>query len=267
MGEVFRARQLSQNRPVAIKMLSTNSAIGEKAGRYFKREIDVLRKLPSHHSIVSFYDLYEVDSQFQLVMEYVDGKNAHDWLAGLEGPLPIASGAKIGRHLLQALGFAHSEGYVHRDVKPSNLLIFGPLHRPRVKLTDFGLAKSFAETEVHGSMTRQGDIGGSIGFISPEHIRQFGDIREPADIYSAGATLFFLLTEKYPYLGFDPRQPDSYQVILQHPPVPLRAFRPDAPEGLERILLKALQKQPRDRWKTAGAMANALRAFSTPSSS
>jgi hypothetical protein len=272
MGEVFRARQLSQNRPVAIKMMSTNSAIGEKASTYFRREIEVLRDLlmpggRSHHSIVSFYEIYEVDSQFQLVMEYVDGKNAHDWLAELDAPLPVASGAKIGRDLLQALDFAHSKGYVHRDVKPSNLLIFGPLHRPRVKLTDFGLAKSFAETEGLTSITRQGDIGGSIGFISPEHIRSFSEIREPADIYSAGATLFYLLTGKYPYLGFDARQPDSYQAILQHPPLPLRAFRPDAPEGMERILLKALQKQPRDRWKSAAAMASALRAFSTPSTS
>ena len=87
----------------------------------------------SHHSIVSFYEIYEVDSQFQLVMEYVDGKNAHDWVAGLEGPLPIASAASIGRHLLQALEFAHMRGYVHRDVKPSNLLIFGPVHRPRAR--------------------------------------------------------------------------------------------------------------------------------------
>jgi serine/threonine-protein kinase len=270
MGEVFRARQLSQNRPVAIKMMSTNSAIGEKAGSYFRREIEVLRDLlmpggRSHHSIVSFYEIYEVDTQFHLVMEYVDGTNALDWLAKLEEPLPFSSGATIGRHLLEALDFAHSKGYVHRDVKPSNLLIFGPVHRPRLKLTDFGLAKNFAETEGLTSLTRQGDIGGSIGFISPEHIRRFSEIREPADIYSAAATLFYLLTGKYPYLGFDPREPDSYQIILQHPALPLRAFRPDAPEGLERILLKALQKQPRDRWKSAGEMASALRAFSTPS--
>jgi serine/threonine-protein kinase len=253
-------------------MMSTNNTTGDKASSYFRREIEVLRDLlmpggKSHHSIVSFYEIYEVDSQFQLVMEYVDGKNAHEWVAELGEPLPIGSGARIGRHLLQALEYAHSKGYVHRDVKPSNLLIFGPMHRPRVKLTDFGLAKSFAATEGLTSLTRQGDIGGSIGFISPEHIRQFKEIREPADIYSAAATLFFLWTGKFPYLGFDPRQPDSYQMILQHPPVPLRAFRPDAPEGLERILLKALQKQPKDRWKSAGAMASALRAFSTPSSS
>jgi serine/threonine-protein kinase len=113
-------------------------------------------------------------------------------------------------------------------------------------------------------MTRQGDVGGSTGFLSPDHIRQFSEIREPADIYCAGVTLFYLLTERYPFLGFDPRRPDSFEMILEHPPVPLRAFRPDAPGGLERILLKALQKQPAARWKSARAMGEALKEFTTP---
>jgi len=271
MGEVFRARQLSRGRPVAIKMISTNSAMREKAGSYFLREIEVLRDLlmpggRGHPSIVAFYEIYEVDSQFHLVMEYVDGKNAMDWIKGLDRPLPIGSAAQIGVRLLSALAYAHSKNYVHRDVKPSNLLVMGPVHRPRVKLTDFGLAKSFAETEGFITLS-QGDIGGSIGFMAPDHVRGFSEVREPADIYSAAATLFYLLTGKYPYLGFDPRQPGSHLVILENPPVPLRAFRSDAPEGLERALLKALQKQPRDRWKSAQAMADALRPFATPSAS
>jgi serine/threonine-protein kinase len=270
MGEVFRARQLSKNRPVAIKMMSANNVTGEKANGYFRREIEVLRDLlmpggQSHPSIVAFYELFEIDEQFQLVMEYVDGRNALEWAKALPGPMPVVSAAHIGRHLLSALDYAHSKGYVHRDVKPSNLLVMGPPHRPRVKLTDFGLAKSFEETGRFTTLTRQGDIGGSIGFISPDHILGFHDVREPADIYCAGATLFYLLTNRYPYLGFDPRQPGSYDIILQYPPVPLRAFRPDAPEGMERILLKALQKQPRDRWKSAHAMSEAMRPFLFPS--
>ena len=182
MGEVFRARQLTKNRPVAIKMMSANCSIGDKATGYFQREIEVLRDLlmPSgqcHPSIVAFYELFEIDGQFQLVMEYVDGKNALEWVNALKQPLPISSAAQIGRHLLHALDYAHSKGYVHRDVKPSNLLVLGPVHRPRVKLSDFGLAKSFDESDGFATLTRQGDVGGSIGFISPDHIRDFRETR------------------------------------------------------------------------------------------
>ncbi|MGO9814243.1 MAG: protein kinase domain-containing protein [Isosphaeraceae bacterium] len=270
MGTVYRARQISRNRRVAIKMIIANSTAGEKALNYFHREIHALRDMlmpggKCHPSIVEFYELFQIEGHFQLVMEYVDGKNAFDWVRALKQPMPIATAARIGQDLLSALHFAHTKGYVHRDIKPSNLLVMGPVHRPRVKLSDFGLAKSMVNCSVFSNLTRQGDVGGSIGFLSPEHIRQFGEVREPADIYGAGATLFYLLTEKYPYLGFDPGRPDSYEMILDHPPVPLRAYRPDAPEGLEQILLKALRKRPHSRWKSAESMWRALRAFLAPS--
>jgi eukaryotic-like serine/threonine-protein kinase len=266
MGSVYRARQISRNRRVAIKMMIANSTAGEKALNYFHREIHALRDMlkpggKCHPSIVEFYELFQNDGHFQLVMEYVDGKNALEWVRALKEPMPIATAALIGQQLLSALNFAHTKGYVHRDIKPSNLLVMGPVHRPRVKLSDFGLAKSMAGSSVFSNLTRQGDVGGSAGFLSPEHIRQFGEVREPADIYCAGATLFYLLTEHYPYLGFDPQRADSYEMILDHPPVPLRAYRPDAPEGLERILLKSLRKRPRARWRSAAAMWQALRAY------
>ena len=265
MGDVYLARQLSNNRPVAIKMMGSTGAASLKAKEYFKREMGVLRDLlmPSgecHPNIVAFYDIFEVDDQFQLVMEYVAGKNAQQWVAGLSAPLPFSTGARLGRLLLSALEHAHSKGYVHRDVKPSNLLLMGPRQRLQLKLSDFGLAKNFRENPEF-VLTRQGEIGGSVGFISPDHIRGFGEVKEPADVYSAGATLYYLLTLKYPYLNFDPRRADAYQVVLEHPPVPLRAYRPDAPEGLERVLRKALEKQPEDRWKSAAAMGDALRPF------
>lgn len=269
MGSVYRARQISKGRRVAIKMMIANSTAGEKALSYFHREIQALRDMlmpggKCHPSIVEFYELFQIEGHIQLVMEYVDGKNALEWVRALEKPLPLASAAQIGQQLLSALDYAHSKGYVHRDIKPSNLLVMGPAHRPRVKLSDFGLAKNLTASTLYSNMTRQGDVGGSTGFLSPDHIRQFAEIKEPADIYSAGATLFYLLTGHYPYLGFDPKRPDTFEMILEHPPIPLRAFRPDAPEGLERILLKALQKQPTLRWKSARAMGEALSAFTKP---
>jgi serine/threonine-protein kinase len=269
MGEVYQARQLSTNRPVAIKMMVPTSAASEKAKDYFRREMTVLKDLlmPSglcHPNIVAFYDIFEVEGQFQLVMEYVAGKNALDYVKDLSQPLTIPTAARIGRLLLSALDYAHSRGYVHRDVKPSNLLVMGPPQGVQLKLSDFGLAKSFRENAGFAGLTHQGDIGGSVGFISPDHIRDFREVKEPADVYGAAATLYFLLTTTYPFYGFDPHRGDAYTMILENPPVPLRAHRPDAPEGFERVLKKALEKQPRDRWKSAAEMADALRPFLDP---
>jgi len=266
MGEVYLANQLSMNRQVAIKMMNPTGAATAKAKDYFRREMLVLKGLlmPSgqcHPNVVAFYDIFEIDGQFQLIMEYVAGKNALEWLGSFTSPIPISTAAKIGRALLYALDYAHSRGYVHRDVKPSNLLIMGPPQRPQVKLSDFGLAKNFRENSGFIGLTHQGDIGGSVGFLSPDHIRDFRDVKESADIYSAGATLYYLLTSCYPYLNFEPKRTDAYNIILEHPSVPLRAHRPEAPEGLERVLRKALEKLPRDRWKSAAAMAEALKPF------
>jgi serine/threonine-protein kinase len=270
MGEVYLARQLSLHRPVAIKMMVPTGSAPDKAKEYFRREMLVLRSLlmpdgRCHPNIVTFYDIHEIDGQFQLVMEYVAGKNALEWLAGLSAPLPVASVARIGKLLLSALDYAHTNGYVHRDVKPSNLLVMGPPHRPLVKLSDFGLAKSFRENAGFAGLTRQGEVGGSVGFLSPDHIRDFRDIKEPADIYCAGVTLYYLLTQQFPYLGFNANKGDAYCMILEHPAVPLRVHRPDAPEGLERVLRRAMEKESRDRWKSAAAMADALRPFITDS--
>ncbi len=260
MGEVYLARHLPDNQPVAIKMMVPSIAASDRAKLRFQRELEVLKNL-RHPNIVAFHTMFELDGQFQLVMEYVVGKDAHEWAKALPGPLSAAAAARIGYHLMLALEHAHAKGYVHRDIKPSNLLITGPPVRPSVKLSDFGLAKSFRDDAGFAGLTHQGDIGGSGGFISPDHIRDFREAKEPADIYSAGATLYYLLTNQYPFFNFNPHRADAYTMILEHPPVPLRAHRPDLPDGLDKVLRKALEKQPRDRWKSAAAMAAALKPF------
>lgn len=288
MGEVYLAKHLTTHRPVAIKMMPTTRGASERGRSYFRREMQVLKDLlmPSgdcHPNIVAFYEVLVVDRECQLIMEYVAGKNALEWLGSLstvEGPtersdtvvvrpsqegdnaapvLPVASALRIGWQLLSALAYAHDKGYVHRDVKPSNILVMGPAHRPKVKLSDFGLAKSFRENSEFDALTGQGVIGGSVGFVSPDHIRDFRNLKAAADIYCAAVTLYYLLTMKFPYLGFNPQDAEAYTMILEHPPVPLRVYRPDAPEGLERLLRKALEKHPQARWASASQMAQAIR--------
>jgi serine/threonine-protein kinase len=260
MGEVYRARRLADNRPVAIKMMNPAIATSAKARGYFHRELEILRDL-RHPHIVAFFDMVEMDEQFQLIMEYVEGRHARKWVESLPTRLSIPAAIRIGVQLLSALEHAHGKGYVHRDIKPSNLLVYGPPVRPTVKLSDFGLAKSVLDNAGFATLTHQGDVGGSVGFLSPDHLRDFREVKAPADIYSASATLYFLLTGKYPYLDFDPTSPDAYHMILEHPAVPLRAHRPDAPEALDRVLRKALEKHPRDRWKSATEMGIALQSL------
>lgn len=263
MGEVYKARSLKTGQVVAIKMMIPAAAASDRAKDYFRREMEVLKDL-RHPNIVAFYDM-DVDlGQFHLIMEYVDGTNAREWMLKQPGKPAIGAVCRIGVQLLSALDHAHQKGYVHRDIKPSNLLVTGGFARPDIKLSDFGLAKSFRDDAGFTGLTHQGDVGGSVGFISPDHIRDFREVKEPADIYSAGATLYYLLTGRYPFLDFDPCKTNAYAMILEHPPVPLRVHRPDAPEGLDRILRKSLEKQPRDRWRSAATMAQALRAFLDP---
>ena len=260
MGDIYLARHLETNQPYAIKMMIPSIAASDRAKLRFRRELDVLKNL-RHPNIVAYHSMFELDGQFQLVMEYVVGKDAHEWARSLPGPLSASAAARIGVQLLMGLDHAHTKGYVHRDIKPSNLLVTGPPSRPAVKLSDFGLAKSFRDNAGFAGLTHQGDIGGSGGFISPDHIRDFREAKEPADIYSAGATLYHLLTNQFPFYNFNPNRADAYNMILEHPAVPVRAHRPDLPEGLERVLRKALEKQPEDRWKSAAAMAAALKPF------
>jgi len=241
-------------------MMIPNAASSTRVREYFRREMEILKQL-HHPNIVDFYDVYETKYTFQIMMEYVHGTNAYDLIKDRSRPLDLSEAAQVGLQLMAALSHAHRRGFVHRDIKPSNLLISGAAKRPVLKLSDFGLAKNFRDNSGLGGLTMQGYIGGSIGFLSPDHIRNFTNVKEPADIYGAAATLYFLLTGQYPFLNFDPNDARSYAIILENPPLPIRARRPELPEAFDAILRKGLEKQPQDRWHSAKEMAAELEKF------
>lgn len=260
MGEVYLARELATNRLVAIKMMIPTSASSSRIRDYFRREMEILKQL-KHPNVVEFLAVHETAYTFQIIMEYVPGTNGYEMISKLNRPLALSEAAQIGVQVLSALAHAHHRGFVHRDIKPSNLLISGSETRPNVKLSDFGLAKNFRDNAGFSGLTMQGDVGGSIGFLSPDHIRNFTKVKEPADIYSVAATLYFLLTGQYPFLNFDPSNAKSYAIILENPAMPIRARRPDLPEAFDKVLRKGLEKQPADRWHSAREMALALEPF------
>ncbi|MFM7129271.1 MAG: protein kinase domain-containing protein, partial [bacterium] len=178
MGDVYLAKDLSSMRLVAIKMMIPTSASTSRVRDYFKREMTVMKQL-RHPNIVEFYDVFETSHTFQIIMEYVAGQNGYEMISNLKRPLTVSEASHIGVQLLNALSHAHTKGFVHRDIKPSNLLLSGAQARPVLKLSDFGLAKNFRDNGGLSGLTMQGDIGGSIGFLSPDHIKNFTKVKEP----------------------------------------------------------------------------------------
>jgi serine/threonine-protein kinase len=161
---------------------------------------------------------------------------------------------------LAGLAHAHALGFVHRDVKPSNVMLAELGGRKRgVKLTDFGLARVYEDSRLSG-LTLTGDMGGTPAFMPPEQILDFRNVGPAADIYGTAATLYYLLTGKYTF-DFTEDQVQAFGLILEGEPVPLRGRRPEVPEGLAAVVHQCLAKDPADRAPSAGAFAEGLLAF------
>ena len=251
MGVVYLANQLSLKRQVALKVLRY-TVVGEQATKRFEREAELVATL-RHPNIVPIYSSDQQDGSNFLAMRLVDGQSLAQWSAeeGVQRhPKQIAAwGAQVAR----ALAHAHQQGIIHRDVKPSNLL----MEQDHIWLTDFGLARRFDDLRM--SMT--GAMLGTPNYMSPE---QAAPSRHPtdhrSDIYSLGAALFELLTGRCVFLADKPHAVLA-QVIASEPE-PLREVVPNASRDLETILLKCLEKDPAVRYQTADELAEDLEAFS-----
>ena len=251
MGVVYRARQRSLNRIVAVKMLLFAGLAGADRLRRFRNEASSAAAL-EHSHIVRILEVSEHESQPFIVMEFVGGTD----LAQLAHERPLAARQAAGylTRIARAIEFAHQRGVMHRDLKPSNVIL-DPFDEPRV--TDFSLARNLAEDS---DVTLTGQALGSPNFMPPEQARGDLDSVGPAsDVHGLGAILYYLLTARPPFLAETIEA--TLASVRDHDPVPPRQLNDQVPRDLETICLKCLEKEPAKRYPTAQALADDLDRF------
>ncbi len=251
MGVVYRARQVSLNRMVALKMILGGEFATPDSVRRLRNEAEAAARL-RHPNIVTIHEVGEHDGQHYFAMELVEGPN----FAALvrDGPMPARRAARYLEAVAEAVQHAHAQRVLHRDLKPSNILL-DPFDQPRV--TDFGLAR---QLDRGAELTMSGQTFGSPGYMPPEQAGgRSGKVTEASDLYAMGAVLYHLLTGRPPFQG------GSVHAVLRQvevdEPVALRRLNPSVPADLETICLKCLDKDPACRYRTAAELAEELGRF------
>ncbi|HET7514781.1 MAG TPA: Stk1 family PASTA domain-containing Ser/Thr kinase [Gaiella sp.] len=241
MADVWLAEDQELGRKVAIKMLHDRYANDTQFVERFRREATHAAGL-SHPNVVSIFDRGEAGGSYFIVMEYVEGRTLKELIV-TRGPCPVPVAISYVRQVLAALRYAHRNGIVHRDIKPHNVLVD---HEGRVKVADFGIARAGSS-----QMTEAGSIIGTAQYLSPEQARG-APVDESSDLYSTGILLFELLTGKVPFTGETPVE-IAMKHLSQVPPAP-SSIRSEIPHDLDLVVLRALAKEPADRYRSAKEM-------------
>jgi serine/threonine protein kinase len=246
-GVVLKAVDPALNRTVAIKVLATHLAASGAARQRFLREARAAAAVVHEH-VVAVHAVDETGGLPYLVMEYVPGGSLQDRL-DRQGPLPIAVVLRIGMQAAAGLAVAHSQGLVHRDVKPANILLDAGVERAR--LTDFGLARAAADAD----LTQSGVVTGTPQFMAPEQARAEA-VDHRSDLFSLGSTLYAMCA------GYPPFRAETAVAILRRvsddQPRPLREVNANVPAWLEAIISRLHAKNPNDRYQSAGEVADLL---------
>ena len=258
MGSVFLAWWEAKGKLVALKMIMPDATSSKAHSKRFLRETEILRDI-RHPHIVAYEDAGMADDTLYFAMEYVQGQDVRQLLIENNGPLPIGQAVRLVCQTLEALADAHSRGIVHRDIKPANLLVTVSDGRPLLKLADFGLARMYHSSQLSG-LTMMGDTGGTIPYMAPEQITNYRDCEPTTDQYSAAATLYHLLTNKFVY-DFPKQTGSKFLMILQEDPVPILTRRPDLPADLAKAVHRALAREPSHRFPDCMLFRQALLPF------
>ncbi len=257
MGVVYRARQQTADRIVALKVVRSDLlqslARGTNASPLdrFNHEIQAAARL-EHENIVSVHEVGHVDGEPFFSMQYVDGRSLVDILR--DGPLSSRDAARYMEPVARAVHEAHEAGILHRDLKPQNILVDSQFDRPLV--ADFGLAKLQESDE---QLTQTGDIMGSPPYMSPEQAQDSSNVTALSDVYALGATLYHLITWAPPFRAANGWE--TLRQVMDRDPVPPRQLNPSIDKDLETICLKCLEKEPSSRYVSALALAEDLRRY------
>lgn len=250
MGVVYKARQESLKRIVALKMILAGKLAGELDVQRFRAEAEAAALL-DHPGIVPVYEFGEWEGQHYFSMGFVDGPSLAQ---AFDDPYPPRQATELMVKVCDAVEYAHRQGVVHRDLKPANVLLEAN-GNPRI--SDFGLAK---RVELNSGLTVSGQIMGTPSYMPPEQALGSGsNVTQASDIYSLGAILYELLTGRPPFQSDNPME--TLRQVLHRDPIPPRQLNSSVPRDLETVCLKCLNKEPRRRYESADALADELRRY------
>jgi len=252
MGIVYQAEDVALDRTVAVKVMDPSLTTDEVFLRRFKAEARALARINTPY-IVQIHVLRQTDLGLFIVMECVGGGTLKDRL--VDGRVPWRQALPLIKQILFALDDAHGVGVVHRDIKPGNIMLTS---KGSVKVTDFGLAKVRARDASRTvTLTSSGSIAGSLSYMSPEQVKGSQKLDHRSDLYSLGVTMYEMLTGRLPLESGAGDFEIMRAIVDESPPSPKR-FEADLPDGLVRIVMKALEKDPADRYQSARDMLDAL---------
>jgi serine/threonine-protein kinase len=249
MGKVYKVRNTISDRTEAMKVLLPNLAEAPDLAERFMREIKMLASL-NHPNIGGLHTALRSDNQLLMIMEFIEGRTLEERLR--EGPISLWESADYMSQALSALAYAHERGVVHRDFKPSNVIV---TPEGQAKLMDFGIAKAVADRR----LTAVGSTLGSLYYMSPEQVKGAATIDGRSDLYSVGVSLYEMVTGTRPFKG-----ESDYSLMVAHldqQPVPPIQLDPTLPPGLNEVILTAIQKDPENRFQTALAFRTALESI------
>jgi len=259
MGSVYRARRVTDDFPVAVKVMVPKVGASDKSRHRFLKEIDVIREL-NHPNITTLIESGVTGKAFYFVFDYCNGGSLADLVFRRGGKLSSKAFYPIMLQCLAGLEHAHQRGFVHRDLKPGNILLHQQGTGWLAKVADFGLAKQFEQAGFSG-MTLTGAFGGTYDFMPREQLTDFKNTKPVSDVWSLGATFYRALT------GTSPREypngRDPMGVVLQERAVPIRDRDPSVPPALAAVLDKALAYDAEDRFQNASEMYQAFKGLSS----